>query len=812
MSVASLHRDTAFQVRSLFRSLLRQSNQFSNYNFRDYARRKTRDSFRAHKDESEERRIQELIQDGLQSLRLLKRQTVISQFYQLDKLVVEGQKTGKETGDHGGIVRQKDTGGLETAVLLIMPSTFRASRSGRHLDNGANRSRTGQIDHDVFEGLPVRRWSRQPHTVSQAPKGEESEICVQGPGGTTALPELPMPRDSQLLPAMSRALLRAARAGCIYIRPSGRAAEEEKEEATDAEDQNAATVHLADRSFISRKWTTLPKHMEPPEVEFLAKRRPGLSSLYGTSVEAGGAIPGPMRKTKIKRTDPETGNISIYEVWVPEGHHIEGEITGDVQMIAEQSEVPVKAEAPAPGTVVEGVGVVNAEGVVVAEAGSASVMTPPKRRPPPPKRKGADAAAVHGVAPAHGAVDGAKEGEESRQVSNDQSGQEEDDDEGEEGDESDEGDESMVDAKTPETPQAPPSFESAEEPAVETPADQSKDVEMADAILETQAPVSEPVVAGQEPLLQPPTGPAIMQAETPQMDADVSASASASVTPAPPAEPTAEDTKESSEQPVESAPTERITPAFESTEEPLPKEESQAPEPVIEMQQAQELADITPSEVKPEPGPQPAEESVPAPSTVSPEEPIEETPSEPAKQPEPEQPAEEVPATQPEPVVEESAQPSTNEQTPDREPVHAPEPTKGLSTLEPAPVPRETKEDIEMGEAPPAEESATRQSPVKRASPAPAAPVEPEIEPTTTEGNEPPTPEPSEPVLAETAPAAEPQSEELPASASASAPGPEDVLTEAAPAPEPLMASESKSESESEEKKDEQEPAPPESA
>ena len=105
MSVASLHRDTAFQARSLvshrfdipaargggcwkplvksshranyailiqFRSLLRQSSQFSNYNFREYARRKTRDSFREHQHESEERRIQELIQSGIQDLRLLK--------------------------------------------------------------------------------------------------------------------------------------------------------------------------------------------------------------------------------------------------------------------------------------------------------------------------------------------------------------------------------------------------------------------------------------------------------------------------------------------------------------------------------------------------------------------------------------------------------------------------------------------------------------------------------------------------------------------------------------------------------------------
>ncbi|KAL4754769.1 hypothetical protein BDW72DRAFT_165260 [Aspergillus terricola var. indicus] len=110
MSVSTLSRDTAFQARSLFRSLLRQSSQFSNYNFREYAVRRTKDAFREHQHESEERKVQELIQEGLKSLRMMKRQTVISQFYQLDKLVVEGQKTGKETGQEGGIVRQKDTG------------------------------------------------------------------------------------------------------------------------------------------------------------------------------------------------------------------------------------------------------------------------------------------------------------------------------------------------------------------------------------------------------------------------------------------------------------------------------------------------------------------------------------------------------------------------------------------------------------------------------------------------------------------------------------------------------------------------------
>lgn len=40
----------------------------------------------------------------------VQRQTVVSQFFQLDKLVVEGGKEGKQKGDRNDIVRQKDQG------------------------------------------------------------------------------------------------------------------------------------------------------------------------------------------------------------------------------------------------------------------------------------------------------------------------------------------------------------------------------------------------------------------------------------------------------------------------------------------------------------------------------------------------------------------------------------------------------------------------------------------------------------------------------------------------------------------------------
>ena len=63
---------TAYEARSLFRSLLRQSKQFAAYNFREYAKRRTVDAFREAKSESDGRKVQELMQKGLKELQVLK--------------------------------------------------------------------------------------------------------------------------------------------------------------------------------------------------------------------------------------------------------------------------------------------------------------------------------------------------------------------------------------------------------------------------------------------------------------------------------------------------------------------------------------------------------------------------------------------------------------------------------------------------------------------------------------------------------------------------------------------------------------------
>lgn len=179
-----------------------------------------------------------------------------------------------------------------------------------------------------------------------------------------------MPRDSQLLSSMSQALLKAARSAEVTKKaPPQPLLEDDKENAED--DEPAGDF---DSAFSAKRWLAVPRHLEGPEPEFLAKRRKGLPSAYTGSIgQVNGAMP--MRKTKVRKFDAD-GNASVLEVLVPEGQTVDGEV------VEEETDV---TQAPAPGTVVEGVGVANAEGVIVA--GDQMLPTPPRRRPPPPKRK-----------------------------------------------------------------------------------------------------------------------------------------------------------------------------------------------------------------------------------------------------------------------------------------------------------------------------------------------------------------------------------------------------------------------------------------
>ncbi|MCJ1459304.1 hypothetical protein MMC28_009681 [Mycoblastus sanguinarius] len=256
-------------------------------------------------------------------------------------------------------------------MVVVFPSDFELFQELTSPEPKYRNSRTGarstrtQIDHDVFEGLPIRHWRKRPLNVNAAPEKESPNVTSTG---NLTWPELPMPRDAHLLSTLSQALLRAARMPQVKKSPTP-LMEDEKEA---GEDEDAEG--FMDMGFVAKRWALVPKDMEGPEPKFLAKRRKGLPSVHTGSIGPLGGT-GPMRKTKILKTDVDGKNY-VWEVLVPEGQTVDGEVI-------EEETSPI--QAPAPGTVVEGIGVANTEGLVIAGDRVAPIIN--RRRPPPPKRK-----------------------------------------------------------------------------------------------------------------------------------------------------------------------------------------------------------------------------------------------------------------------------------------------------------------------------------------------------------------------------------------------------------------------------------------
>ncbi|KXT05315.1 hypothetical protein AC578_11103 [Pseudocercospora eumusae] len=240
----------------------------------------------------------------------------------------------------------------------------------------SNRSGRSNADNDVFEGLPVKQWGQSYSKVSLAPPHSETEGKKDDKWA-----EPPMPRDYQLLNPWTQHLLRLARSGKVGTKRKQEAdPDEDKPEDEAAEEEPAKNSNVPEeRGYVAKKWKPIPEHALEPEhkhFNFLAKRRRGLPSLYGPDVANGVAVP--MRKTKVQKTDAN-GEVAVYEVLVPEGQVLDGEIAESTEL------ADVKPVTAAPGTVIEGVGVANDEGVVVAEHLRPNA---PRRNRPPPKKKG----------------------------------------------------------------------------------------------------------------------------------------------------------------------------------------------------------------------------------------------------------------------------------------------------------------------------------------------------------------------------------------------------------------------------------------
>ncbi|KAL3513094.1 hypothetical protein ACH5RR_025811 [Cinchona calisaya] len=69
------------EVLSLFRSLLRTARGFSDYNIREYTKRRTIDAFRHNKDISDASSISTAFADGKSQLEVAKRQALVYSLY-----------------------------------------------------------------------------------------------------------------------------------------------------------------------------------------------------------------------------------------------------------------------------------------------------------------------------------------------------------------------------------------------------------------------------------------------------------------------------------------------------------------------------------------------------------------------------------------------------------------------------------------------------------------------------------------------------------------------------------------------------------
>lgn len=87
--MSAVNAPTRRQVLSLYKQFIKSSSQFSDYNFREYFLRRSRDTFKSNKDVNEAEKLSSLFDKAKEELGTIKRQAVISQMYTFDKLVVE---------------------------------------------------------------------------------------------------------------------------------------------------------------------------------------------------------------------------------------------------------------------------------------------------------------------------------------------------------------------------------------------------------------------------------------------------------------------------------------------------------------------------------------------------------------------------------------------------------------------------------------------------------------------------------------------------------------------------------------------------
>jgi len=99
--MASLGPPNKQAILSLYHKMLRSSQSFSSYNFREYFQNKTKQTFREMQSETDPKRLTDMYADAIKESAVLRRSAIINQLYAGRKLAVEMEMEPEESMDRG---------------------------------------------------------------------------------------------------------------------------------------------------------------------------------------------------------------------------------------------------------------------------------------------------------------------------------------------------------------------------------------------------------------------------------------------------------------------------------------------------------------------------------------------------------------------------------------------------------------------------------------------------------------------------------------------------------------------------------------
>nr|CAH0108037.1 unnamed protein product [Daphnia galeata] len=80
-----------WKIKALYKQLLRESSKFSSYNFREYAVMCVKNAFRENNNLTDVTAVQKQLVKGYTNLAIIKRQVIVGNMFEPQKLVIEKQ-------------------------------------------------------------------------------------------------------------------------------------------------------------------------------------------------------------------------------------------------------------------------------------------------------------------------------------------------------------------------------------------------------------------------------------------------------------------------------------------------------------------------------------------------------------------------------------------------------------------------------------------------------------------------------------------------------------------------------------------------